>query len=224
MARREPIPPTRDEEGTESHPAWGMIGASRVSSTPGAALFDSDLLHGHYVIVRLQRADRTRNLLHDFLFGGRRDRIVEIAMSEAQWASFVSTMNSGEGVPCTIQSVGNDLMPEVPHEPRLAVSMKEVEGAATKAISEIKERFATYEEHHTKANLRSLAAAIANAPANMTFAASSLTEHVENVVQRARADIEAMVSSRAKQLGIDPAEAAETHLLGEAPDQPEEKP
>jgi hypothetical protein len=41
-------------------------------------------------------------------------------------------------------------------------------------------------------------------PANMTFAAKSLSEHAENVVQRARADVEAMVLAKAAQLGLEP--------------------
>lgn len=49
----------------------------------------------------------------------------------------------------------------------------------------------------------------------MSYAAKSLSEHAENVVQRARADIEAMVVSKAEQLGIDPGEVAETPLLEE---------
>jgi len=31
--------PTTDEDGTESHPAFGLISASRVSSNPGSTLF-----------------------------------------------------------------------------------------------------------------------------------------------------------------------------------------
>lgn len=50
---RQVVEPTLDERGDEQHPAWIMVGASRVSSTRGAVLFDSDILHQHYVIVRV---------------------------------------------------------------------------------------------------------------------------------------------------------------------------
>jgi hypothetical protein len=205
--------PTVNESGAESHPAWGLVGASRVSSGQGAVLFDSDIRHGHYVVVRLRRATRKRDLSHDWKHGD--EQIVEIAMSEAQWASFVSTMNVGDGVPCTIESVGMETMPGVEYEPRLAVSMEEVDNAAQKSMEEIQAAFDAYEEHKTKANRDTLKYAIKNAPANMGFAAKKLSEHAENVVQRARADIEAMVVSKAEQLGIDPAEVADTRLLDE---------
>ena len=206
--------PTTNGRGDEVHPAWGLIGASRVSANPHAALFDSDIQHQHYVVVRLRRASRRRTLGSDRTHG--EEQIVEIAMSEAQWASFVSTMNVGDGVPCTIERVGAEVMPGVEYEPRLAVSMDEVDNAAHKAMEEVQEAFDTYEAHKTKANRDRLKYAIKNAPANICFAAERLSEHGENVVQRARADIEAMVVSKAEQLGIEPGEIADTRLLGEA--------
>lgn len=210
MDTEKPIP---NEHGDEAHPAWGLIGASRVSSGHGTALFDSDIIHHHYVVVRLRRATRKRNLGHDWKHGD--EHIVEIAMSEAQWASFVSTMNVGDGVPCTIERIGAEDIPGVEYEPRLAVSMDEVDNAAHKSMEEIQAAFDAYEEHKTKTNRDKLKYAIKNAPANMGYAAKTLSEHGENVVQRARADIEAMVVSKAEQLGIEPGEIADTHLLGD---------
>lgn len=194
--------PTTDEYGDETHPAWALIGASRVSSSPpGAVLFDSDIQHQHYVTVRLSTCSRKRDLNRDWLHGKR--EFVEVAMSEAQWASFVSSMNAGQGVPCTIQHREGHSVPGVPYEPRLAESLDEVRSAADKAVEKVAEAFAAYSEKKTAANLRTLEFAIKHMPANITFAADSLTEHAENVVQRARADIEAMVISKAQQIGID---------------------
>src|SRR5688572_30436551 len=101
---REVQEPTVDERGDERHPAWGMIGAARVQTTPpGAVLFDSDLRHQHNVIITLYEARRNRgDLYRDHLMAER--QVVEVQMSEAQWASFVSSMNAGDGVPCTIRT------------------------------------------------------------------------------------------------------------------------
>lgn len=199
-----------DSRERETHPAWGMIGASRVTcSPPGQALFDSDIRHQHYVVVRVEEADRTRNLHHDHIMG--RKRILEVGMSEAQWASFVSSMNTS-GVPATIQFREGVDLPEVPYEPRLAESMDEVRDAARRAQAEVVEAFRAYEAHKTAANLRSLRAAIENMPANIAYAAKSLSEHAENVVNRTRADIEAFVVKKAEQLGLEPAEIVELQL------------
>ncbi len=202
--RRETVDPTPAEYDGEQHPAWGMIGASRVStSPPGAVLFDSDIQHAHTVIVRVSTATRRRNLNRDWNHPER--EFVEVEMSEAQWASFVSSMNSGSGVPCTIRRREDVAqVPGMPFAPRLQESMAEVRGAAAAAADKVAAAFAAYQAHKTVENLRTLEAMIANMPANITFAASSLSEHAENVVQRARADIEAMVLTKAQQLGLDP--------------------
>lgn len=208
MARPAVVQPAEDEYGGEVHPAWVLVGASRTShSPPGAVLFDSDIRHQHYVVVRVKRATRKRNLNRDWL--GARETIVEFAMSEAQWASFVSSMNSGEGVPATLlldASAGEFEVPGTPYQPRLAESIDEVRGAASKAQRKVEEAFAAYRARKTAANLRDLEIAIDHMTPNMEFAAQSLTEHAENVVQRARADVEAFVSAKARQLGLEPGE------------------
>jgi hypothetical protein len=200
---REVEEPTRDEWGGEQHPAFGMIGAYRVQTD--AVLFQSDIRHQHTVVITLRAATRHRDLNHDRIHAAARLPLMEVEMSEAQWASFVSSMNVGDGVPCTIRArEGDHMVPGVPYQPRLAESMAEVEGAGAKAIEQVQAAFEAYRERKTAANLRTLEYAIKNMPANMTFAAKSLSEHAENVVQRARADVEAMVLAKAAQLGLEP--------------------
>jgi hypothetical protein len=205
---REITEPTLDDHGEEQHPAWVLMGASRVQCGPtGAVLFDSDIRHQHYVVVRLKRCTRKRDLNHDWKHG--REDLFEVAMSEAQWASFVSSMNSGEGTPATLtfdRTLDDPRVPGMPHAPRLQVSMDEVHSAAAKAQAKVQEAFAAYQEKKTVGNLRALEIAISHMTPNMDFAATSLSEHAENVVTRARADIEAYVTAKAKQLGLEPGE------------------
>jgi hypothetical protein len=219
-SRRPVEEPTVGEHGYEHHPAWGLLGASRVASTPGSVLFDSDIRHGHSVIIRLSTAGRKRDLHSDRLHAVR--RVFELEMSEAQWASFVSTMNSGDGVPCTIRETpGVRDVPAVPFEPRLQESMAEVRTKADDVVATIQAAFDAYAEKKTVANLRSLQAAINNAAPNVEFAAKSLSEHAENVVQRARADIEAMAIQQAELRGLEPGDIGVAALT--AGDEEEER-
>lgn len=212
---REIVQPTENEYGAEEHPAWVLVGASRVShSPPGKVMFDSDIRHQHYVSVRVKRASRKRDLNSDWKHG--QGTIIEFAMSEAQWASFVSSMNTGDGVPATMtydSAAGGD-QPGMPYEPRLKVSMAEVHGAAARAQEKVQSAYKAYAEKKTAANLRALEIAISHMTPNMDFAAQSLTEHAENVVQRARADIEAYVVTKAQQLGLNPADIGGMPELG----------
>lgn len=204
--KREVVQPTVNDRDAETHPAWGLIGASRVqTSPPGANLFDSDIRHAHTVVVRISTASRKRDLGRDWKHSEA--EFVEVEMSEAQWASFVSSMNAGDGVACTIRRREDEiLVPDFPPEARLRQSIEEVERAADQAFEKVREALAAYEEKKNAANLRALHFAIENAPKNIVFAGESLTNHAENVVQKARFDIEAVANARAAQIGLDPGE------------------
>jgi hypothetical protein len=218
MSLRPEAPITRDAEtGEERHPAWGLVGVHRVSTGPeGADLFDSDVRHRQSMVLTIREAYRKRDLGHDYIGTDGRAPLVEIQMSLAQWASFISSPNSGDGVPCTIRArEGDPMVPGVPHDPRLAQSIDEVRGAADDAFAAVQKAFDAYAEKKSAANLRTLKAAIANAPGNAEFAGKKLTEHAESVVQRARADVEAMVDAAAAQRGLAPGDLAETPQIEE---------
>jgi hypothetical protein len=213
----ETMTPKTHANGDESHPAFGMIGASRVSVAGGlhngSVLFDSDVAHQQLIRVTLSRAVRKRDGMQDRTHAIR--ELFEVDMSMAQWASFVSSMNVGDGVPCTIRRTETDRdVPGLEHAPRLAVSMQETRDAARDAFAFIKAARDAYEATPSspakakKEALSKLHYAIENAAPNVDYAGKVLVEHTENVVQRARADVEAMVVSKAAQLGLDPATVA----------------
>lgn len=188
-----------DEHGSETHESWLLVRANRVSST-GTRLFDSELPHAQFVTVTISRCVRDRLLKHDQLHATT--VLLEFDLSLAQWGAFVSSFGDGEGVPATLSFLaGEGRVPSAPHESRLAQSHREVREAAAESLGEVQAAFAEVERlFEAKAGRRDLGAAVRhlhhtlrNAPASMTFAAESLTAHAENVVAKARADIEGMV-------------------------------
>lgn len=197
--------PTQNEHGDEVHPAFAMINVNRVSSSGGGvSLFDSEVRHQHFVTLRISAASRKRDLSRDWIHGESAP-FIEIAMSEAQWASVVSSLNS-QGTPVTRtwdKSEGGHL-PDIPFSPRLAISIDETRDAAKRMFTNAKEALARVEERPTKANIRALRIALEGAEPNVTYAARTLAEHAENTVQKAKADVEAMIDYRARQLGLDP--------------------
>jgi hypothetical protein len=214
MTQRKVSEPTQDEYGYDIHPAFGLIQAHRISSAPGAVLFDSDIRHEYFMRVTIFEAHRKRDHHHDRSHTGR--VLMEVDMSEAQWASFVSSPNT-YGVPCTITARSDDyFVDSLPFQPRLQESMREVHGAAEQAFAKIKEARDAYEAlpntpaKPKKEALSTLHWAIEHATSNVDFAAKSLGEHVENVVQRARNDIETMMVNKAQQMGLTPGQLGVT--------------
>lgn len=188
---------------TESHESWIKLTASRVSSTPGARLFDSEISHQHYVSVRIHRCERHRDLNHDWTFLSK--PIVEFSMSNAQWGAFVSSFGDGGGVPATLDWFDGKPVPSAPAESRLAESHQEVLDAGKKSLAQIQKEYDALAEAFEsgagkkamREKIHNLGFSIGNGPSNMQFAAKSFTEHVENVVTKARADLEGMVTDRA---------------------------
>jgi hypothetical protein len=192
------------EDGTESHESWITLVLSKVSAQPGQRLFDSEITHTRYITMTVCRCTRTRDLNHDWKHAEQ--TLMEVGMSHAQWGAFVSAFGDGGGVPATLFRDHCGVVAQAPHESRMAESAREVHDAGNSALAEIQEGYSALEEAFERGAgkremrdlIRSLKARIANAPANMGFAAESLTKHVENVVTKARSDVEAMAVAAAE--------------------------
>lgn len=115
-----PIPPivekpinNRLSDEIETHPAYGIINASRV--TGDVELHGTDFVHHEFMRVTIRSAESHRGLSHDYTFA-RGPVIAEVYLSEAQWARFVSAPNIGDGVPCTLNCVNGEVVPGIAHE------------------------------------------------------------------------------------------------------------
>lgn len=181
----------------ETHPSFGWAQANTVQSS-GSHLFDSEIRHQQFVMLRIGRAARSREINRDWIRETSEPGIVEIQMSMAQWGALVSSFGSS-GVPVTISRVDGERIEQPEHEPRLGLSAAEVKGSVDKLMETIEEKTAGLAAaFEAKAGRRELAAlirdltiAVGNAGPNAKYAADTFTEHVENVVTKARYDIEA---------------------------------
>lgn len=210
---------TVNEQGYEEHPSFGMVRVVRSSGTP-VSLFDSEIKHQHFVTLTINRADRRRELNNDWIHPTK--QLIEIEMSEAQWAQVISSVGSS-GTPVTIRWTGADgLIPRPPYAPRMEHSLAEVRDAAQKMFDKAMDALAAAEARPTKANLRNLRLRMEQSAGNVVFAAQSLDEHIEKTVAHAKADIEAMTIAASMdfpafpslQRGLEQAAAGELEDLG----------
>lgn len=87
------------------HPAFEMIGFSRVSGGD-STLFGSSIKHNDKIVMKLKHGEQERSLHEDHYYG--RGLIAEVEMSYSQFAECITTMNFGDGVPCTIRYTKED--------------------------------------------------------------------------------------------------------------------
>lgn len=84
----------------KDHESFGLVSFHRISNG-GTRLFESSVKSPTSIQLTIKRAVVDRDLHSNWIFG--RDTLVEVELSPAQFASLLTTMNVGEGVPCTIR-------------------------------------------------------------------------------------------------------------------------
>ena len=126
-----------EEQSIESEPYMGVMRAGRCSGS--APLFDSDIEHQHFISVSIAHADRRRDLSRNWISPG--EEIVEVLMSEMQWANFVSSFNHHDGVPVTLHHIMCKSIAEPPRPKREASKFQdEVAATATKSVNALEAR------------------------------------------------------------------------------------
>lgn len=199
-------PGGRDGEKILEHPAFGLIGGSRVSG--GAVLFGSDFVHHNFVEIRISRAELHRDLSRDWTFG--RNELVSVRLSEAQWATFVSSLNMGQGVPCTIHHTGNGYAPGLPLRREEDVTRQEsreaLEGLTAmvdEAIAEVKDGIgASLSQKKRDALIGSLQKLRRKVGDSLPFMAKSFDRHMEKTVERAKVEVNAYMQGAVMRAGM----------------------
>lgn len=205
-----------DKKEEKHHPAYGLIGWSRVQGH--LPLYRSVVDTGHQIAVRISEG-------YMFAEGVGGDehhmdgkRIVEVRMSESQFAAFICTPNQGVGIPCTITDrvVGGEYkrMPTVPAETKASKRLKE-EGQraaerqkkyAVEAVAQIRALVGNKLGKKGTEELGRLLDRIGDTTtANIEYAAKCLGEHAEKLTQNIQQEVEATIQARLHQLGIEAA-------------------
>lgn len=96
---------TSMERETFTHPAFGMLGFSRVSGGENT-LFGSSIKHNDRIVMTLKHGEQDRHLHEDWYYG--HGLIAKVEMSYSQFAECITAMNVGDGVPCTIRYTDKD--------------------------------------------------------------------------------------------------------------------
>lgn len=197
------------------HPAFGMISAARVSG--GITLYGSDFVHQNFVMVRINRSYLMRDLYRDWPGGG--GEIVEVAMSEAQWATFVSSLNMGNGVSCTLRFVKDEgLMPDIPVRTEEAEARRDFDQKAKdmgakvqRTIAQIRDGIGSRLSGKVKDELlEDLDRLKRDLMDSLPFLAKSFEEHLETTVESAKIDVDAFIHAAIQRAGL-------ATLGGEAP-------
>jgi hypothetical protein len=194
--------PTAEEKIT--HPAFGQIAANRCNGN--VSLYGSDFIHHNFIEIKISHSELDRHLSRDWVHP--RNEITSVWLSEVQWATFVSSLNSYSGVQCTIRHINNEPMPLLPDPKERSEQFKkeaaETTQEATQALKELSELINSSslskkakEELNWKVTLaqRSIGSSV-------EFVLKSFGEHVESTVEKAKIEVEAYINDRFQRAGL----------------------
>jgi len=192
-------------ETVTKHPAFALIGASRVQGSTN--LYDSDFRHNHYMTITIRASELHRSLNRDWHFG--RNEIIEVALTESQWATFVSAPNMGSGVPCTLQYLQGKVIPGLPdpvkRTDQFAAEIKKKLADSLASIDKALEEIAA--TGLSKPKQERLAGAFKAArgalQGHLPFIAEQFDEHMENTVEKAKQEVHGYMTNVLQRTGLD---------------------
>jgi hypothetical protein len=200
--------PGSSMEEVVEHPAFATIGASRVQST-GHTLFQSEFKHQSLITIRIKGARVHRGLSNDRVSTASRLPYIEVDLTESQWATFVSSLNVGEGVPCTM-TYRNDVgyIPQIPAPPeRKQQFTNEMRETLQDSIDHLKKIEKTLESAKITGKLRDelmghVRMAKQEIQSNMPFVERQFAEHVENTTEAAKQEIHGYMVGQLQRAGM----------------------
>lgn len=204
--------PTITEDGSSiggqliEHPAFAQISAHRISGRSN--LYGSDFSHHHSIRISIAPSKVRRTLSNDWAHASL-DEYIEVELSEAQWAHFVSSLNCGSGTQCTLRHLNRETIPELPdpvsRKDQFKNEAKEVCAEALAAIRDLHEAIKdTSLSNKAKEALTKKAYAIeARLTSSLPFVLDQFGEHMEETVEKAKVEINAYATNAVMRAGID---------------------
>lgn len=198
-------------DGTkETHESYGLIGISRRTGDPGS-LFGSSIKHGNYVALTIKRAELNRDLHRNWYYG--HEPLIEIEMSNTQFSEMITSLNMGDGVPCTIRHIGYKTLEDPPgvqqrqiFEDEFKADMKKVGNKISSAIDKagvLLSNKGNVKMSDRKEILGLLASIAQDINSNMPFVQSQFNEAMDKTILSAKGEIEGFIQNKITSLGIE---------------------
>lgn len=134
----------------DRHPSYGAITLGRVSSGGAHPMYGSSVKHRNTIRLTVHHGECKRMLAGDWY--SPRDKIVEVEMTQNQWAELVSSVGMGAGVPCTIRWLDGPVE-EPPYKSKVSQFQSEFQETMNGAIESADEAIKKIEELLAKKSL-----------------------------------------------------------------------
>lgn len=199
-----------EEETKEEHESYGLVGFYRRSGG-SENLFGSSIRHGTTIALQIKTASRIRNLSNYWVHGEK--DLIELVLSANQFANLLTSMNCGDGIPCTLKYVMGKRMADPPaveqrelFEQEFKRDVDKVTKSARVALSEITKMFETKTSigKADRAEILGKIQTIVNLLTDsIPFVQSQFNEAMDKTVSEARSEVDSFIETKIHSLGIE---------------------
>jgi len=209
------------KDDDKKHPSFGTISWGRVQGYR-ENMFMSSLPHHNYIEIEIAEARVERELNDTWVSTGKHH--IRVALTENQFAQFITTPGRLPGIPCTISRLGGKLVEQPPPDEQmvqfryeLKESVKGVASQARKLEKSILGMLAgkTLRKGDLKKVLALATATVGDINSNLPYIVKRFNEHMDTVLHDAMARFEGHVKAKLERLGIDALAKGPKQLMGD---------
>lgn len=197
-------------EHVEKHPSFGQLSFCRRSHGGETRVYGSSIGHRSTVVMTISHSEKRRDLNRTWYFPDK--TVVEIEMSQSQFAEAISSLNMGGGVPCSIRYIeGKGNIEPTPYEnvrevfeTELKEKLKKTLGQADALLEEASGLLG--QKSVRKRDLAELLNKVERIKTelhcNFPFIYDSFNEQMDNTVTEAKGEIEAFTEMKLMSAGL----------------------
>lgn len=192
-----------------SHESFGQIRFNRVSGN--ANFYGSELTQNHYISLEIYNSEVERDLSQDWYYNKK--QVLRLRMSSGQFSELITNMNSGSGVPCTLERIQGRAVDKLPtQESRKEFVHRKFEDRMKEFSNSIREQQNRAKElvkkkTLSKQDIQDLTHHIewltTEVEKNIPFFAKCFQETMDEVVLETKTEVENAIQHKINVLGLD---------------------
>jgi len=198
------------EKELEKHESYGLINFSRINGH--ARFYGSELEQENYIEMKVYHSEVEKDLSKQWFYTDGRIPIIKLRMSSGQFSEMITTMNIGDGVPCTIESIEGKEMAKLPiidnrkefihrkFKERMIEFAQRLKDNQTKAKEIVKKK--TLSKDDVKDLTNQLEYLTSEITANIPFFMECFQETMDDVVLEAKLEVENAILHKINVLGM----------------------
>lgn len=192
------------------HPSYCTVRFSRTNSSHQKPFFGSSIKPNSYITLTISSAEIDRKLNNDWIHSGR--ELIQVGMTEAQFAELITTINMGSGTPATLFHDGKKKIEEPPYISKVEQHSMEFSNKMHEMSENLKNNFNKIQtiinsdkpiNKQAKAELINMYnSMITQINSNIPFYEQQFLEQMQNTVHEAKMEINQHIQQEAQRLGI----------------------